>query len=358
MKVLIVFDEAHADNLFVPVLCRAIRQQGVDIRCSRQEFWTGDTPFDIIHFQWPEEVVGWNCNDPEILTGLKERIARYRAEGTRFVYTRHNQCPHYANSIMAQAYTIIEACSDVIVHMGRYSHDELRKKYPQKNHVVIPHHIYENTYDETITCAEARRRLNIPADRFVITAFGKFRKREETAMVLRAYLRSGIRHKYLLAPRLYPFTRHPHHNGLKQIAAWFLWHLVIPAGNKLFGIRADNNEQIIPNEDLPYYLAASDLIFIQRRHILNSGNVPLAFLFRKVAVGPDCGNVGELLRATGNPVFDPENPATVREALQKARELHRAGQGETNYRYALRHMSLEKVGQMYANMYQELNLSV
>lgn len=355
MRILIVYDEAHADNLFVPTLCRAIRQQNIRLLCSQQEFWEGNTHFDIVHFQWPEEVVGWNCNDPAIIDKLKQRIAFYQAQGTRFIYTRHNQCPHYANSIITEAYTLIETCADTIIHLGHFSYNELNTKYPGKRHLVIPHHIYENAYNENINREEARRKLNIPTDRFVITAFGKFRKREESIMVLKAYLRSGIRHRYLLAPRLYPFPRHPQKNVLKKITAWLLWHLLIPAINRIFHIQGDSNEKIVPNEDLPHYLAASDVIFIQRKHILNSGNVPLAFLFRKVVIGPDYGNAGELLRETGNPVFHPEKPETIREALNKAFLLDKQHHGEANHRYALQKMNPEKIGTLYAKAYQELN---
>ena len=41
---LIVFREnGDAGNLFVPVLCDAIRMTGVDVRCSTKEFWESDT---------------------------------------------------------------------------------------------------------------------------------------------------------------------------------------------------------------------------------------------------------------------------------------------------------------------------
>ena len=61
IKALIVFREnGETDNLFVPILCDAIRMAGIDVRCSTKEFWDSDKHYDIIHFQWPEEVVG-NC---------------------------------------------------------------------------------------------------------------------------------------------------------------------------------------------------------------------------------------------------------------------------------------------------------
>lgn len=57
IKALIVFrEDGDTDNLFVPILCDAIRAGGIDVRCSTKEFWESDKTYDIIHFQWPEEV--------------------------------------------------------------------------------------------------------------------------------------------------------------------------------------------------------------------------------------------------------------------------------------------------------------
>ena len=162
IKALIVFREnGETDNLFVPILCDAIRMAGIDVRCSTKEFWDSDKHYDIIHFQWPEEVVGWTCNDPDIIRCLEERISFFRSRGTRFVYTRHNVRPHYANGIISRAYDIIESQSDIVVHMGRFSRDEFLTKYPDSQNVVIPHHIYQYTYKEDISVERARQYLNL-----------------------------------------------------------------------------------------------------------------------------------------------------------------------------------------------------
>ena len=162
IKALIVFREnGETDNLFVPILCDAIRMAGIDVRCSTKEFWESDKHYDIIHFQWPEEVVGWTCNDPDIIRRLEERISFFRSRGARFVYTRHNVRPHYANGIISRAYDIIESQSDIVAHMGRFSRDEFLTKYPDSQNVVIPHHIYQYTYKEDISVERARQYLNL-----------------------------------------------------------------------------------------------------------------------------------------------------------------------------------------------------
>lgn len=350
IKALIVFREDDTDNQFVHILCQAICRQGIDAHCSVNDFWEGNGVYDIIHFQWPEEVVGWSCTDATVIERLKQQIEHFKANGSRFVYTRHNNCPHYGNPIIKQAYEVIESCSDIVVHMGRYSREEFIKKYPESRNAIIPHHIYENTYREDIPQKEAREHLGISENRFVVTAFGKFRNREEIAMVVKSYLHLCDKKKYLLAPRMLPFTRHPRQrNPLKRILS-LAGYFLAPPLMMLKGIRAGANDELISNEELPYYLAASDVIYVQRKQILNSGNIPLAFLFGKVVIGPDIGNVGELLRDTGNPVFDPESTTSITNALKEARQLVGKGKGKENHQYALQQMNLEKVAREYAKL--------
>ncbi len=90
-------------------------------------------------------------------------------------------------------------------------------------------------------------------------------------------------------------------------------------------LRAGANDELIDNCDLPYYMAASNVIFIQRKGQLNSVNIPLAFLFHKVVIGPDSGNIGELLRNTGNPVFRSDKKQDIIRALKEARHLSARG---------------------------------
>lgn len=357
IKALIVFREnSNTDNLFVPVLCDAIRSTGIDIHCSTEEFWNTDATYDIIHFQWPEEVIGWNCNDPNIILRLKERIKFFRLRGTRFVYTRHNVRPHYANEIISRVYEIIESESDLVVHMGRYSLDEFAAAHPDSRNVIIPHPIYEYTYQEDISMERARQYLNLPQNAFIVTAFGKFRNREEIRMTVGAFHKWKKRNKLLVAPRLYPFSRTAKYgrNFLKRWVSRMGYYLLAPLLNRWLKMRAGASDELIDNCDLPYYMAASDVIFIQRKDILNSGNVPLAFLFHKVVLGPNVGNIGEWLRETDNPRFDPDNPTSVVNALKKANMMAVWYKGEANYSYAMKHMNIKKVGNEYAQAYIDL----
>ena len=106
-------------------------------------------------------------------------------------------------------------------------------------------------------------------------------------------------------------------------------------------------------------MAASDVIFIQRKDILNSASIPLAFLFHKVVIGPNIGNIGEILQDTGNPVFHPDNKFDIIRALETARQLSARRKGEDNYAYAIENMNSGKIGKEYAELYRNLpNLSL
>ena len=239
--------------------------------------------------------------------------------------------------------------------MGIYSQEEFKQSHPHSQNVIIPHHIYENTYDESITREEARARIGIPENKFVITAFGKFRNREEIRMVLGSFHAWKRPHKLLLAPRLYPFSRRNRYgkNFLKRWLSRFGYYVVRPLLNRWLHLRAGGNDDLVDSCDLPYYIAASDLVMIPRKDILNSGNIPLAFLYHKVVVGPDTGNNGELLAITGNPSFDPDDREDIVHALETGARYAAYEHGEANYDYAIENMNIKKTGREYAQVYKD-----
>lgn len=85
---------------------------------------------------------------------------------------------------------------------------------------------------------------------------------------------------------------------------------------------------------------------------MNSGNIPLAFLFRKVVIVPDQGNIKELLIETNNPVFSPDNNKSIVKALEMSYILVNDSHGGKKHMYALNNMSVELVSQKYLDAYK------
>lgn len=355
MRVLIVSDAVNASNLFVAILCKAIHSHGIDIHCSVSDFWKTTEKYDIIHFQWPDEVIGWNCKDESMIERLKVRVDELKSQGSRFIYTRHNTRPHNGNRTVVKAYKIIEACSDLIVHMGNYSYNEFLKQYPYSNNIIILHHIYEDTYNETISQEDARRQLGIPTDSFVITAFGGFRNWHEINMVLRAFLRLKVKNKFLLASRMLPIPYHPKCSNLAKYLLHLIGHnIIIPVLHRWMRMCVGSRSRQISDDNLPLYLIACDIVLIQRKQILNSGNVPLAFLFKKIVVGPETGNVKELLQRVDNPTFNPNQISSIVNAIESASTLSQLEYGVRNYIYAKQYFNLQRVGDLYADAYRKI----
>lgn len=358
MKILIVYKSSGlSDNPFVRLLAEGIRACGFEVVCSADEFWHNAAAYDIVHFQWPEELFGWSYPSPGQVAELGERLRMLREQGIPIVYTRHNTLPHKGDDRVREAYRLIGEYADAVVHLGDYSLRQFRERYPdsQQIHVVIPHHIYEGVYGPGISRGEARQKLGIPADSFVVLAFGAFRHAFERKLTWRAFRRLHVSEKFLLAPRLWPYTLNgSYHRGLKRLATRMLYYGA-HAAERLFRCRITSAEGLIPDAELPAYFTAADVVFIQRTDILNSGNVPQAFAFGRVVAGPAAGNIGGMLEATGNPVFDASDPASVDRALAEAARLAAAGHGDENRKYALEHLRLPQIAAAYGQLYTRLH---
>jgi hypothetical protein len=206
---------------------------------------------------------------------------------------------------------------------------------------VIPHHIYDDVYSFSITREEARNRLNIPENERIVLSFGKFRNERERDFVLEMQQTLG-RSVLFLMPGFYRETLHTW-NPKKLITR--LYHTI---RYKLKGISFCN--EAIPDDLMQCYFCAADVVLIQRLDILNSGNLPMAFHAGKVVVGPNVGNVGPILRETGNFTFDPHDMRSAVSALQNALEAN--SKGEENKIYATEHWLSEHIAALLLEYYQ------
>lgn len=357
MKVLIAYrDNLLNDNMFVKTLVEGLRSMNITVDLSLDFFWDKELSemYDIIHIHWPEELFLWNNVMDTDLVRLTDKLKLLRDKGVKIVYTRHNLAPHYPNENINKLYGIIETYSSAIVHMGYFSMQEFKDKYPSNEifQAVIPHHVYENVYNENYTQEESRKRLKIPLNKFVILSFGKFRFKDEMMMVLKAFYKLPLKNKYLLAPRIFPFEKRSNNISLlKRFFSFFGYYVIYPISS-YFNTRLGLEKQLVTDEDLPLYFIAADIVFIQRKNILNSGNIPTSFLFKKVVVGPDCGNISEILEATLNPLFNPGDNKSVTNALKEAYLLSKGMHGVNNYIYALEHWGVQAISIEYLRLYE------
>lgn len=355
MKIYFVVNEPseRTINHFVSSLGNALQKLGCEVLYGLNLLWTDDVfNCNIIHFQWPEYVFGsqkqeFSDND---ITRIIQRLVQLIGKGIRIFVQVHNLKPHSnKNKNVLRLYEILYQYADVIVHMGYYSRDQLQSRYPNAQHVVIPHHIYDNIYSLAIPQEEARQRLHLPLDKKIVLSFGKFRNNDERNFVLSLQKEINSKSDFLhstlfLMPGFYRETLHTW-NPVKFIDR--LYHTI---NYRLKGIKFSN--EVIPADLMQCYFCAADVVLIQRHDILNSGNLPMAFHAGKVVAGPDVGNVGQILRETGNFTFDPHNIKSAVGTLQKA--LTETTKGNKNRTYAQGHWSSERVAATLLKFYQQI----
>lgn len=340
MKVLFVFKEVPAENLFVYSLKDALIAEGIEAKCNVEDFWYNYEKYDIIHFHWIIEHVLISTQEDVDKFINQFNTVRIRC---KIVATCHDLKPHYSkNPYLEIAMNYIYDHCDAMIHLGKYSFEHFSTRSDSNvKHFIIPHHIYNNFYDFSLDKSVARKQLKIPLDANVLLCFGQFRSDIERNMVLNAWEKVRIPSKYLLVPG---FLRRRRNFilGYKQVIKAIRY--------KLLGIHFKN--KFIPHNMVEVYLCAADVLMIQRAVILNSGNLSLGFHAQKIVIGPNIGNVRDVLEKTGNPVFDPNDIPSVAKAIQEGFHLKDTDLPQKNYEYAMRNWNVSEIARKHIKIYQ------
>lgn len=356
MKVLIACGELS--NPYVDVIVEGLTKAGAEVSLDLELFWRGDVSgFDIVHIHWPDALFNWSEASEAEIERLAERltlIERYSV----IVHTLHNLSSNKRRILneerMLALYTLVESHAHAVVHLGEASpemvpDDSALFQLPFK---VIPNPVCDKLYAPylAMTKQEACKKLHLPFHSDYGLAFGKIRNQDEVDFLRKAGESFKQKKSWLLVPKLYRPVEYAFHfrHPMQFIRSSIKWFK-----NKRFRIIA-GSKKLLSDEEVASYFAVSDMVLIPRLNDINSGNLPMAFLFGKVVVGPDSGNIGTWLRATGNPVFQPGNESSIEEALVRGQELALAGKGKENFDYAMKHWSTEKVGQAHYEFYEEM----
>ena len=331
-----------APNPFIRILVKGIASDYFFVDTDAGSFWQKQRKYDIIQIHFPE-LFFYSKNNilptKEFGERLSDTLRKWKKDGTKIVFTRHDETTHYVISpeVRTNLYEIIESEADVIVHLGYYSKHKMTENSPVNSqlHVVIPHHIYDTYYQRAISRSEARHALGIHEKFRVILSFGTFRHEEENLLVKNAFEKLNVQEKFLFAPGWYHDGWHEYEN--KDITV---------DGNCWLG------RGTVDRDMLPWCFAVSDVVFIQRLRNINSGNLFMGFLFNNTIVSPAIGNITEFLDNIHNFSFDPFDSSSVLRALEKG--LERSLYPQVNEAYGKEHFSTAKICEQYRQLYQQL----
>ncbi len=311
--------------------------------------WNRDVTFNIIHVQWPEEIFSWAVPSELDLEKLASALAYWRSKGTQIVVTVHNEFPHAGDTVQfRKLYSMVYESADGFVHLGSTSPPIVDRRFGAAASQSVDHVIYHGDYScypNVMTRDEARRRMGIRPGQPTILAFGHIRLEEELNLLLQGfadYRMAGKKEAVLVVAGRLP------HATRRSLKHFYLRRALY------FGGARRLHERFIADEEVQHFMNAADVVVVPRLQHINSGTVPLAFTFGKVAVGPDRAVIGEMLRAANNPTFNPDQRLSVADALAEGLQLAGEGLGDANRRWAQENLNWEGVAHKHFLLYREL----
>jgi hypothetical protein len=313
-----------------------------DVVCGADLFWESAEHFDIVHFQWPEELFGWGAITADDLEKLENRIEFWKTKGAKLVITRHNEVPHVSASNNKALYAIFKKHCDGQIHMGNYSMEKL--SYQGAINVVIehPHNIH---LDLGLDRNETRKKYRIAEKKTVWLVFGKLRKMKEEDNVIRNFMKFRNPDDVLYIS---------HSNIIqKTVSGPFFERLKFRLRKKYLESKGVIfNNKIYDNVELNELLTMSDVVVISRTHNLNSGILYLSYSFKKLVIAPAIGNIKEKLLK--NPFFVPDNNASIVNAFIEARQLLKTNSNMLNYEYVETACDHEKIAHEHYEFYKSI----
>ena len=267
-------------NPFVSSLAKGLEECGNFVICSLDDFWQDFRRYDVIFIQWPDIFTDYVNNFG--LENFRNHLNTIKQSGVKIVVTCHNLHPHNCNTQTTSIYHLVYSKADAFHHLGGYSFNLLSHQYPKKFHFIVPHHIADELFQVFCSKEQAKEKLQIPLNNVVISSFGAFRNTEEEKLFKNMADDIGNKQITYLAPRM--IIGHLYHG--RQIGK------TIECLKKTWDCKRLNIKtkgSFMSNDEQSLWLAASDIVFIQRKEILNSGNIPLAFSQGKIVVGPNLG---------------------------------------------------------------------
>lgn len=284
-----------------------------------------NSTYDFVHIHWPEALFNWWEPTEQQLLDLERDLEIWKKSSV-VVYTKHDYRRNKGTTPQfTRLFELIEQNTDVFIHLGKHSKTKYQLLYPKAGHEIVHHPLYQNSY-AIYSKREAREKLGIAPNSFVVTVPGAIRDFKERSLVLNSFKALKIPEKVLITT-----------NMRTEIKRDFRGRILL---KKFFDVKKYLTNRFkskyspptyvftyekLSSDDFSLRISAADIILIPRIDILNSGNVFLAFTFRKVVVGPEIGNIKEALEKFKMPLFNPLSLKSVITSLNKAVLLKKNG---------------------------------
>lgn len=261
---------------------------------------------NVIHLHWTHPYTRGSCwRYWAKLVVLAMHLGVARLRGAAIVWTVHNLHNHEGHNLGRErcvAWLFSRLAQRVIVHCdGAAAEVASRFRIPGRRIAVIPHGSYVDAYHDRLPRSEARRRLGLEANSVVVLLFGAvrgYKGADRLIEALAAVPDSNLR--VVIAGRV-------HEPALAQELAQ-----VAERDRRLF-LRLE----FVPDDEVPVYMAAADVVALPYRDALTSGALLLAMSYGKAVLAPRVGCIPETVAPDGAIWLQSDNAQAVANGLRR-----------------------------------------
>lgn len=308
----------HGDNPYLRSLAEHLEVRGVRVedfsfsRALKQRY-------DVLHIHWPDLHLHARSWLRAIVKHARLALlfVFLRLRKTRIVWTIHNLKPHERHTRTGELLFPMwfpKLCTHVIA-LTRNGLESARALYPglrDKVSAVIPHGHYRDAYGSALDRDSCRDQLGLDR-RFTFLFFGNIRPYKNVPRLIEAFRALPHRDAQLV------IAGQPGHmmrvEELRQLAA----------GDDRIHLRLE----FVPDDKVPLYIGASDVVVLPFESILNSGSVFLALSFNRSVLVPRLGSLPEIQSHVGARWVNLYDGALTPQHLQQAMASRNTSEHDT-----------------------------
>lgn len=299
------------DNPYQRELAHELRRHGATVtardglRGLLAGRWGRRGTLDVVHLHWLRM---FQYRPLVILRQLAfvGRLALLRRWGCGVVWTVHNLYGHEARHPWMErliARAVARCATRLIVHSPG-AVDLVAREFGLPNTrkiVVVPHGNYLGSYANSLSRADARRRLGVSPTGTVFLFLGKIRPYK------------GVRE---LVTTFQQFQ--PPEAELVIAGAPLNAEVEQEVRDTIQSPAVHFHPRFVADEEIQTYMNAADAVVLPYQDALTSGAVVLAMSFGKACIAARVGCIPDMIDDRGAFLFDPGRPEALRQALAAA----------------------------------------
>jgi glycosyltransferase involved in cell wall biosynthesis len=296
----------QGDNPYLSSLAQSLEHRGVLVDdFSFKRALKGR--YDVLHIHWPDLHLQARSSLRAVVKHARLALLfiLFRWRKARIVWTMHNLKPHERHPALGELLFSLwfpRLCTHVIA-LSMHGLESARELYPvlrNRAAAVIPHGHYRDAYGSPLARATCRDQLGL-GHRFTFLFFGNIRPYKNVPLLIEAFRALPRQDVQLL------IAGQPGHmmdtEELKRLAA----------GDDRIHLRLE----FVPDDKVPLYVGASDVVVLPFESILNSGSVFLALSFNRAVLAPRLGSLPEIQNHVGGRWVNLyDGPLTTQHLLQ------------------------------------------